>query len=317
MLLRTAKLQAQSAANAPTTRHPLLPAGTGIKCGAALAVAVPAMLGKCWLLTRGIGRDGRLTYVPAKWRYDKTAKFDNSWPTWSTDYVIAALMTYQLQWLWRASKPSRLRIPVALLLFFYWIATTLGGLAHQLHDGTHFALNRAAFRVPWAAVVGATAMAGMCQGMIGSEVLRLGMNAGGPCSRGWPVSVLLPDATWLMWGALQAALVISGTFSHMRPACDTFIAGATQALPTFYMQAALWANPCGISRRTWWLLMIGLVSNSPLIFVYPWLVQHSGLQLGTINAILHSVVGTSWGAQGLGLVRMCVQIEAEKRRKGL
>jgi len=86
-----------------------------------------------------------------------------------------------------------------------------------------------------------------------------------------------------------------------------------QTIPTFYVQTALilWHEKVVLVRR-WWRLQIGLLTCAPLIFVYPWLVQQSGLSLGAINALMHLVVGLAWALQIDGFSKLCVVHEAEQ-----
>jgi hypothetical protein len=119
---------------------------------------------------------------------------------------------------------------------------------------------------------------------------------------------------WIFWIAALAAGVAVGAFSCARPACDVFIAGCSQTLPTLYLQLVLLSRrrdllSAGLPSTIWALLQVGLIGNSPLIFAYPSLVQRSGLCLGTINALLHTVLGFSWGLQGFGLERVCKLVD--------
>ena len=134
-----------------------------------LAVA----LVKCWLLTQGLGADGRSTYTWARWQYGEGSRFDNSWPTWATDYGLCALTGVQAARI-RSGDDSELRSRAWVLPLMYSASTCLGGLAHQLHDGTPDGLNTGAFRLVWTLVVGLTAAAGGVLGLIGTELLRLG-----------------------------------------------------------------------------------------------------------------------------------------------
>jgi hypothetical protein len=239
----------------------------------------------------------------------------------------------------------------------YSASTCLGGLAHQLHDGTPDGLNTGAFRLVWTLVVGLTAAVGGVLGLIGTELLRLGReqpSAPGLACRAsveallWPprlwtrrsacprrranvittvaapstdrcvprrpVTDVVPDTTWICWMVALAAVVAVGAFSCARPACDVFIAGCSQTLPTFYLQLVLLSRrrdllSAGLPSTTWVLLQVGLIGNAPLIFAYPSLVQRSGLDLGAINALLHTVLGFSWGLQGFGLERVCKLVD--------
>lgn len=167
---------------------------------------------------------------------------------------------------------------------------------HHRHNLSHEFLNSFVFRASWSLVVGCTTAAGGMLGLIANSIWR--QNA--------PDCVhILPDSFWLSWSLVLGTLVIAGDFSCMRPACDLFIAGATQTFPTFYLQLVLCFCRKEVASLSVRLLQLGLFGNAPLIFVYPWMVQHSGLSLGSINAMLHTVLGLSWSAQALGLTHVC------------
>lgn len=125
----------------------------------------------------------------------------------------------------------------------------------------------------------------------------------------------ISEAAWLLWGGVLVGLVGAGMFSCLRPAADVFIAGCSQTLPTFYLQLALLSITERAPRRAWWSLQVSLIGNAPLIFAYPWLVQQSGLTLGTINAALHAVLALSWGIQGCTLGRICSALETSEAKK--
>mmetsp|Transcript_62528 Transcript_62528/g.134358 ORF Transcript_62528/g.134358 Transcript_62528/m.134358 type:complete len:457 (+) Transcript_62528:32-1402(+) len=293
-----------------------------VMCGAVLLPLLAVALFICWMLTQGFGLDGRRTYQLAAWRFDEGARFDNTFGTWATDYGLAALCGAMALRLCRRVPPSALRTRVVVLLALYAASTGLGGVVHQRHSGRHSALNTAEFRVAWTMVVGATLASGSLMWMIGSELLRL-QHSAAPSVGGLPAPASaiglgvfrastgafqvysLPDMAWLAWGGILTSIAVFGGFSYTRPACDIFVAGTSQALPTFYLQLALLPWRRSVPGRAYWLLHLGLLSNSPLIFVYPWFVQHSGLALGTINAMLHSVLAFSWTLQGVGLTHVC------------
>jgi len=322
-----------------------------VACSVVFFVLLPVVLTKCWLLTRGLGEDGRNTYVWAGWKYGAGARFDNTWGTWATDYGIALLCIAQAIGIYLDAplgQMSSLRKRSIGLLLTYAASTGLGGLTHQLHDGTTGALNTPFFRGMWMVVVGLTAIGGSWFGLIGNELLRMRTLEGvhftdstdsasshrrDRCPRRRPGSrvqerralstkavwidraapVQIPllsipglrDTAWLFWAVVLVVLVVMGVFSCVRPACDVFILGATQALPTFYLQVAVLTASPMLPASTSTKLQLGLMGNVPLIFAYPWLVVHSGLSLGSINAMLHSVIALSWGLQGRGLYEAC------------
>lgn len=258
----------------------------------------------CWVLTQGLGEDGRKTYSRTFWQYDESAKFDNQWPTWLTDYALTFGGCYQVFRLRRSAPASPLRTRVSALLLFYAASTLVGGVTHAQYNGEYQELNSVAFRAAWTTVVGITAASGAILGLIASELLRLQAveNPRPPLSM---VALRLPDASWLMWGTVLVTLSALGTFSHSRPACDIFVAGCSQVIPTFYLNLVLVSFRDVLDPSMFWAAEVGLLSNSPLIFIYPWLIQHSGMSLGAVNAFLHTVLAVSWGLQGLSLSHAC------------
>ena len=280
---------------------------------ASAIVLVPSTIFLSWLVTVGISDDGVRTFVAANWAYPPTAVFDNTFATFATDYVLAGSCAYWAITI-RCTVPhesSKLRRWSTLLLSLYAISTFLGGVVHQLHDGNNAELNSSAFRLAWTVVVGATVAAGGCFGLIGTELLRLSDSR-----------VQAPnDEAWLVYICALVALVAYGALSCVRPAGDTFIGGSTQALPIFFLQACAfdWRRRRGhqaLSQKAYWVLQASLVSNAPLVFLYPVLVQRTTLSLGALNAALHTWLAVSWAGQGWSLsqlVRASAQSEAKLR----
>jgi hypothetical protein len=117
------------------------------------------------------------------------------------------------------------------------------------------------------------------------------------------------EQSWMMWGLIVTSLVAGGVFSFIRPAADIFLAGCTQAFPTFYLivTAAMFRNT--VPHRLIGVLAFGLLGNCPLIFIYPWFVQQSGWTLGMVNFMLHCVLAMSWGLQGWALTKICQRLD--------
>lgn len=113
----------------------------------------------------------------------------------------------------------------------------------------------------------------------------------------------------MMWGFVLTSLVAGGVFSFIRPAADIFLAGCSQTVPTFYLILTTLTFRNAIPQRVLGLVVFGLLGNAPLIFVYPWFVQQSGLPLGTVNFLLHCNLAMSWGLQGWGLTELCKRLE--------
>ena len=129
-----------------------------------------------------------------------------------------------------------------------------------------------------------------------------------------------PRWFWPAYGAYMAAACGLGRMSYKRPACDIFIAGITQFPTTAYCVVALasgssrrWptkhstaassscdnptaassssssSSPIDLVRLPYRIMYYaGFVGNSPLLPMYPLLVQYSGMSLGAINTLLHA-----------------------------
>lgn len=113
----------------------------------------------------------------------------------------------------------------------------------------------------------------------------------------------------MMWGFVLTSLVAGGVFSFIRPAADIFLAGCSQTFPTFYIILTTLTFRDAISQRVLGLVVFGFLGNAPLIFVYPWFVQQSGLTLGMVNFLLHCNLAMSWGLQGWGLTELCKRLD--------
>jgi len=131
------------------------------------------MLAIFLLLQNTLGDDARRTCVWAGRHYKEGARFDNTWPTYCSDYAIAVLCAAQAWWHASCNKTmSRLRSRVVLLLLSYSSCMALAGALHHRHDGTQADLNSWLFRVGWTCVVFLTSMAGVVMGLIACELLR-------------------------------------------------------------------------------------------------------------------------------------------------
>jgi len=131
----------------------------------------------------------------------------------------------------------------------------------------------------------------------------------------------------------------AGGLSFKRPACDIFIAGITQFLPTIYCEAVLFSKRwCDagfleakteipdkfaglIFRRYRYIFYGGFVLNAPLLPIYPLLIQYTSLPLGIVNALLHFNLCISWSMQAVSLHHICKalnnnnKISMEKKKK--
>ena len=273
------------------------------------------------------------TYVYASYHYDvDETRFDNSAWTWGTDYMIAALMTMFAILCVRArsgDKPpnahsSGLRLRSATLLIMYATSTLAGGYAHQFYTSLDM-MNTLSFRVLWTICVGSVCAAGGVMGSIGSEIccrFRADMSKGEAMIK-IPV---VPGWFWICWSAFTTALCASGSISFKRPACDIFIAGITQVVPTAYCVGLLffrrWSDDGGdkgvimqpkvsaVKKPYRLIFYAGFLGNTPLLPMYPLMVQYTDWSLGTINTLLHTGLTLSWGMQAWSLRHLSQALNA-------
>lgn len=119
-------------------------------------------------LTQTIDHNGRPTYQYAGFAYPEHAQFDNTWLTWSTDYVISLVMLIESVYIYKMETVHRRLQKLILVLFcFFGGSTLVGGVAHHTYHGDPEQLNGLLFYLMWVIVVGCTAIAGGIQGEIG------------------------------------------------------------------------------------------------------------------------------------------------------
>lgn len=285
----------------------LAPVGREVGC-ATIAVALVVNLIICWVLTQGLGANGKATYISAMWQYVPESRFDNTWPTYLTDYLLTAMCFNQCRVLLTSCEKSVLRDRIAGILVLYGVSTLVGGLAHQFYDGNFANLNTTLFRLSWSIVVGTVAAAGAFMGSVGTELHRRRAQL-----RMRDPLLAIPvfsEQAWMMWGLILTSLVAGGVFSFIRPAADIFLAGCSQTTPTFYLIMTVLTFRNTAPKRLVGALVFGLLGNCPLIFIYPWFVQQSGWTLGMVNFMLHCVLAMSWGLQGWGLTELCKRLDA-------
>ncbi|KAL3764996.1 hypothetical protein ACHAW5_001846 [Stephanodiscus triporus] len=272
-----------------------------------------------FVMPLGVASASSRTYVPAWYVYDvDNTRFDNTAWTYGTDYALTMIMLcISASCMTSGDDRSslKLRIYSSALLACYGASTLAGGYAHQHYSGVD-ALNTVAFRSCWTATVGNVAFASAFMGLIGREVqVAFGVPGTMPLGPWW---------FWPVYGAYMAVACGLGYMSYKRPACDIFIAGITQFPTTAYCILALglrkWpssssesssscggdpASPIDLVRLPYRMMYyIGFVGNSPLLPMYPLLVQYSGMSLGAINALLHAWLMTMWGMQGISLIHL-------------
>jgi len=142
---------------------------------------------------------------------------------------------------------------------------------------------------------------------------------------------IIPDSFWYIYAGYFTLTCALGGISYKRPACDIFAAGASQFVPTAYNLLVLlsirWDDACAIEAKSIvsgitirdikipyrLMFYVGFLSNSPLLPIYPVLVQYTQLPLGVVNAILHLNLTLSWGMQGLCLHHFCKAMNSVKQ----
>lgn len=276
---------------------------------AAFSFALSAVVVQC---TQGPDARGRPTYEAAHWMYPAHAMFDNTAATYVTDYVITIAMCALALIIARIDTPSAdVKRYAVLLLLTNGLSTLIGGMAHHAYSGAVQDLNSGLFYGMWCWVVGLTVVAGAWQGQLAAALLRR-------CPEDhWSSAPSRPGLFWAVWAASLVSLVLAGWLSHTRPACDIFVAGGMQAVPTGYLMLAVWRS-C-VQTKTLRLppldltaLLVSIVLNAPLIFIYPYLVRSCSLPV--TNTILHAVLLVSWCGQGFGL-RSILRADGTGKRK--
>mmetsp|Transcript_10975 Transcript_10975/g.14721 ORF Transcript_10975/g.14721 Transcript_10975/m.14721 type:complete len:359 (+) Transcript_10975:253-1329(+) len=265
------------------------------------------------------------TYVPASYQYDEIeTRFDNTIWTWGTDYGLFIIFSYAAYRCFTAvaspkgrSPSARLRTLSAALLALYAISVFAGGWAHQFFL-TLDSLNTVEFRIIWTICVGTVTAAGGVMGAIGSEISRsFNVRSSHLVKEEIFSTPAFPDWFWAGWAIYMTSACAIGSISFKRPACDIFIAGTTQFVPSVHCVSSLfvryWAdqkahkgqNNSGEVRRLYRIFhYVGFFFNAPLLPSYPLLVQYTSLSLGTVNSLLHFWLLMGWGMQALSLYHL-------------
>lgn len=314
---------------------------------------------------------GRKTFIPAHYDYNEQFTFfDNTFWTYGTDYILGLLMLFGAYKCYYAGtsrcneqkntslapsskqnasqcktmmandtnlehhvKPMHLRRKSAALFISYAISVFAGGYAHQTYL-TLESMNTTSFRVIWTICVGSVTMAGGFMGMIGTEMGRNFLHSSAVCDDSRYSPPIIPDYLWYIYGAYMTLVCALGGISYMRPACDIFVAGTTQFIPTMYCElmllSARWKQSCPkevkqkvesavsdtiicvVPKMYRYSYIIGFILNAPLLPSYPLFVQYTQLPLGIVNALLHTNLTFAWGMQSVGLYRICAALTHSK-----
>lgn len=273
------------------------------------------------------------TYHWAFYNYDPAiSHFDNTIWTYGTDYglaVITAILAVILLKRGHGSTSAHsLVYRMATLLLLYCASVTAGGYAHQFFL-TLKDRNTSAFRLTWTICVGTVCAASTAMGMSGSNMLRQfqhQVKTSAPNHQNFGSNALLhripvlPDTFWIAFGIAVTVFCAWGGLSFQRPACDIFVAGITQTPSTFYIMMVFGlVQHKHVSNRAKILGLMGFIGNAPLLPAYPLFVQYSNLSLGTVNALLHSCLCTSWTMQGISVLQMTralIRHEREQQEEG-
>lgn len=145
---------------------------------------------------------------------------------------------------------------------------------------------------------------------------------------------IIPHSLWWIYGIYMTWVCITGEISYKRPACDIFVAGTMQFIPTMNCELSLlslrWKDAIPlleglsstkttmiqptqqyeITRKVRILFYIGFILNAPLLPLYPIFVQYTNLPLGVVNAILHTNLTLAWGLQAWSLYRICLAMKS-------
>lgn len=231
--------------------------------------------------------ESKAIYQPAFWIYDpETSHFDNTIWTYGTDYVLMIVMSTLVALIGSTPGDDLLKRRAKGLLLCYAVSVAAGGLAHQFFL-TLESRNTIAFRILWTLCVGTVTAAGGFMGACGSQLGRL---TGG---------FYVPEWAWFGFGTFTTIVCMAGYMSFQRPACDIFIAGITQIVPTLYICLLAMLSRHRLLFRN--LCVMGFSLNAPLLPMYAILIYHFGWSLPRINTLLHAWLCLSWTAQGLSL----------------
>lgn len=176
--------------------------------------------------------------------------------------------------------------------------------------------------------MGSVTAAGGFMGACGSEICKRLNEERSQCMFRL---VYVPDVLWMIYGGYLTWVCLTGGISYKRPACDIFVAGTSQFVPTVYCILAVgsvrwtkkkkkkkegqreeergWNGTTVVhgAIRRWFRCMfyIGFALNAPLLPSYPCYIQYTSLSLGVVNAILHLNLTLAWGMQALSLRHIC------------
>lgn len=275
----------------------------------------------------------KATYIPARFSYNALeSHFCESPWTIYTDYALGVVMVClstkifnsgahataydkNISSIGRNTSVRRLRNLCVALMSLYAVQFSVAGVLHQFL-GSIESRNTLFFRFFWTIVVTMVSASGGIIGAIGSELAGAGP--------GLPSKFIPNDLFWIGYTILVVGVTFAGLISYQRPAADTFIAGTSQAMPTFFLigqvvlmgdmgkklkiaaapkssssTAAAQDEILNISGQVWCIL--GFLMNSLLLPGYALTLYHTDISIPVINTAMHSWLCLCYTLQGLSL----------------
>ena len=247
------------------------------------------------------------TYLPASYVYDEEiSRFDNTFLTYGTDYMIAFAMAIQIYLFPKAKneKDATLSFRSKALLGSYAASVFFGGFSHQFYMTCEMRQTWH-FRLLWTLCVGFVTAASGIMGAIATELVRKDETLG------LAFMPAIPAWFWAGFGMTATMATVLGDFSFQRPACDIFVAGVTQSPGTFYLMAMLaFGLPTfRLNRWTRYQGLVGFIMMSLTLPSFPLAVQYTNLTLGQVNGLLHCWLTIAWTTQGVTLRRICEALQ--------
>lgn len=286
---------------------------------------------------------GAKTFLPASYTYSNPdTYFDNTILTYGTDYLICLFMTYASYKCCTMGLYHGIPLgyKASALFACYAISVGTGGYAHYTFR-TIDSLNTNLFKFWWICCVGTVTLAGGFMGMCCTDILTFFGNM----EKRFDLYHIVPHSLWWIYGIYMTWVCITGEISYKRPACDIFVAGTMQFVPTVLCELSLlslrWKDaipfmeglsttistttsnndntqqeqqqqPHEITRKVRILFYIGFALNAPLLPLYPIYVQYTNLSLGVVNALLHLNLTVAWGLQSWSLYQICLAMKSMK-----
>jgi len=258
----------------------------------------------------------RKTYIPAGYAYnaDLDSRFCESAWTIYTDYGLGVIMTLLAINIFRSATPPfiesprpavrKLRNLCTGLLSMYAVQFSVAGVLHQFR-GSLDQRNTLLFRIAWTVVVTMVSASGGVIGAIGSTLATglLGVNA----------KHVPGDLFWSGYTGLMIGLTAAGLLSYQRPAADTFIAGTSQALPTFFAIAMVffvrnkpdWSPQLDLRVSEKAQCILGFLSNTALLPAYALALYFvEDISMALLNTLMHTWLLVCYTLQGLSLSKI-------------